>query len=63
MPQAGVLVALAKFDVRIHKTILSLGCRFGQLEFWLQNKDVPDGEIDQECAALANEARQLINSS
>jgi hypothetical protein len=65
MPQAGVLGVLEKFDPRNHKTVLSLGCHFGQFESWLQNKNVPDGEIDKKCAALAddiNEDLEGLNS-
>jgi hypothetical protein len=65
MPQAGVLGALERFDARTHKTVLSLGCCFGQFESWLQNKNVPDGEIDKKCAELAydiNEDLEGLNS-
>jgi hypothetical protein len=55
MRYTGVLGELEKFNARTHKTVLSLGCRFGQFESWLQNKNVPDSEIDKKCAALAED--------
>jgi hypothetical protein len=47
------------------RRFFSLGCRFGQFESWLQNKNIPDGEIDKKFAALAddiNEDLEGLNS-